>query len=72
MQDGRFVTKLEFEAILATKKWMVTNTSNPVDMDNFVETVRGCNLNDLFPCRKSMQVLKMKFADHSKCLPSSP
>lgn len=64
--------ELDFEAIMAMDEWMVTDISNPVDMDNFLETAGGYNPNELFPGRESMQVLQMKCADHSQCLPSPP
>ena len=64
--------QLDFEAIMEMDEWMVTDISNPVDMDNFLETAGGYNPDDLFPGRKSLRVLQMKLADHSQSSPSPP
>jgi hypothetical protein len=64
--------QLDLEAIMEMDEWIVTDISNPVDMDNFLETVGGYNPDQLFPGRKYVQVVQMKLADHSQSSPSPP
>jgi len=47
--------QLDLEAIMEMDEWMVTDISNPVDMDNFLETIGGYNPDDLFLGRKSLR-----------------
>jgi len=48
----------DLEAIMEMDEWMVADISNPVDMDNFLETVGGYNPDDLFLGRKSLRPYK--------------
>lgn len=63
---------LDFEAMMAGDEWMVTDITNPVEMDNFLETAGGFTPDELYAGRRFIGTLQMKTADHLQSLASRP